>query len=235
MTVFQPKWRNWAPETPIQRTDSTDKSPSVSFVSASHRRFHGKTGDTGSAPNHPDIEENSHKTRYPRTDKADRSPDTVIPATDDAQEAFEERAAILEFDGEYSREEAERIAHEEQAIPLVPPIHHAPFGARADPADWPAWFTGRVRRQRSFGCGPEDAHARAYGEAVEAWAAQHWDVPSSDSCAACGTPEPAFQVPDGAWVCRQSHWQCLISYGQSRKAQAAASLAEIGITPADQP
>ena len=44
MPTFQSRWLDWKPtHTPIQRTDRTDKSPSVSFVSASPERFQPET------------------------------------------------------------------------------------------------------------------------------------------------------------------------------------------------
>lgn len=39
-----------------------------------------------------------------------RKPTSALPLDDDAQAEFEERAAVLEFDGGYSRAEAERRA-----------------------------------------------------------------------------------------------------------------------------
>ena len=53
MTAFQSRWLEWSPPavppkntlgTPTQRTDKTDKSPSVSSVSASLRRSEGEIG-----------------------------------------------------------------------------------------------------------------------------------------------------------------------------------------------
>ena len=50
MTAFRPRWLEWnSPkinqETPTQRTDKTDKSPSVSFVSASPKHSEGEIYD----------------------------------------------------------------------------------------------------------------------------------------------------------------------------------------------
>ena len=47
MSSFRSRWDDWIPKTPSQRTDGTDKSPSVSFVSSSSRRFEKNQGATG--------------------------------------------------------------------------------------------------------------------------------------------------------------------------------------------
>ena len=96
MTVFKSKWADWEPETLSQRTDRTDKRASGSFVSTSPTRIRGQNVDS-------DQDEIAPDTLTPLTDRTDKR-------GDEDQDAFEERAAILEFDGGFSREEAERRA-----------------------------------------------------------------------------------------------------------------------------
>ena len=67
MTAFQSRWLEWSPladppentlETPTQRTDKTDKSPSVSFVSASPRRSEGEIEPGSGMPASKIVAEN---------------------------------------------------------------------------------------------------------------------------------------------------------------------------------
>ena len=44
MSVYQPKWHDWTPKEARVSTDKTDKSPSVSFVSASPGRSEDEFG-----------------------------------------------------------------------------------------------------------------------------------------------------------------------------------------------
>ena len=105
MTAFKSKWADWEPETPSQRTDKTDKRASVSSVSTSPTHIQGTNVDSGRDETTPDA------LTY-GTDKTDKR-------GDGHRDAFEERAAILQFDGGFSREEAERRAAVDQAQDLV--------------------------------------------------------------------------------------------------------------------
>ena len=63
MTAFKCKWDDWKPQAPSHGTDRTDKSPSVSSVSAPPRHIHGNEG-VEATPESP----------TPLTDKTDRRP-----------------------------------------------------------------------------------------------------------------------------------------------------------------
>ena len=123
MTAFQSRWLEWSPpadspkitlETPTQRTDKTDKSPSVSFVSASPRCSEGDF--------HANDAANRHKPR-PALSPVPLTALYPVPPGDEwladgwyalrqNPDDFEERAAILEYCGEMPREEAERLARQ---------------------------------------------------------------------------------------------------------------------------
>ena len=105
MTAFHSKWMDWNPaETGNQRTDRTDKSPSVSFVSAMNRDSgpiclfcrqpvkRGKPGTAGLAGQDLHVE---------CFEKANGkiSPTRVTPQDDESTHIdAEERAAIQEED-----------------------------------------------------------------------------------------------------------------------------------------
>ena len=96
MTAFKSKWADWEPETPSQRSDKSDKRASGTFGTSSPTRIRGQNVNSDRGKDAPD-------TLTPRSAKSDRR-------GDGDQGAFEERAAILQFDGEFTREEAERRA-----------------------------------------------------------------------------------------------------------------------------
>jgi hypothetical protein len=124
MIAFRSQWLEWEPttgppkntlETPNQRTDKTDKSPSVSFVSASPRRSEGEFNENGVANlSRPALPPASLVELYPVAPSDEWLADGFyqmrnrarLPDPDD----FEERVAIMEYDGELSREQAERLA-----------------------------------------------------------------------------------------------------------------------------
>ena len=75
MPTFQSRWLSWEPtHTPIQRTDRTDKSPSVSFVSASTKRVEGESAPADHTSAEPGcIQKTPPKAPMQRTYKADKS------------------------------------------------------------------------------------------------------------------------------------------------------------------
>ncbi len=76
MPTFQSRWLDWEPpQTLIQRTDRTDKSPSVSIVSASPKRVEGESASVDHPSAEPGcIQKTPPKALIQRTDKADKSP-----------------------------------------------------------------------------------------------------------------------------------------------------------------
>ncbi len=74
MSAFQSQWLDWEPtETPDQRTDKADKSPSVSSVSSSPGQIQPESASQGER-------KNTGKTRYPLTDKTDKSLGETVPS-----------------------------------------------------------------------------------------------------------------------------------------------------------
>jgi len=125
------------------------------------------------------------------------------------------------------------VADSRTLPPLVPNASASPFGSPTDPAEWPEWVEERAAIIQFDGYrSPQEAYLSAYNEALEAWCSQHWEPPSSDSCAACGAPNPGFECGDGAAVCRRSDYACLIEYGTKRKQEAVKWLRRAGIEAA---
>lgn len=77
------------------------------------------------------------------------------------QEAFEERAAILEFEAGFSRDEAER-----RAMALMTPVVDVDPAVVVDP------LAGRVAELMAMGWAVWNARARAETEALPAWQAK---------------------------------------------------------------
>ncbi len=126
--AFESQWADWQPKGPTQRTDKTDKSPSVSFVSESPRHISPL-----------DREETPQKGLRTLTDKADKRCLVDIaacppePASGAAaqnwRDWYEERAAIAEHDRDLPRAEAEALAFEccvVQWMNLKPPPENGP-------------------------------------------------------------------------------------------------------------
>ena len=75
----------------------------------------GHTGNTPAPPGVPAAaEEKHHELQGDKKEETPATPGTppYVYADDDWQELYEERAAIMEFDGGLSRPDAERAAHE---------------------------------------------------------------------------------------------------------------------------
>ena len=96
MTAFKSKWADWEPDTLSQRSAKSDKRASGTLGTSSPKRIRGKNVGHGQ-------DEAISDTLTPRSAKSDKR-------GDGDQDDFEERAAILQFDGEFTREEAERQA-----------------------------------------------------------------------------------------------------------------------------
>ena len=96
MTAFKSKWADWEPDTLSQRSAKSDKRASGTLGTSSPKRISEK--NVG-----PDLDVTPPDAPTPRSAKSDKR-------GDGDQFAFEERAAILQFDGGFSREEAERRA-----------------------------------------------------------------------------------------------------------------------------
>jgi hypothetical protein len=84
------------------------------------------------------------------------------------------------------------------------------------------------RRPREF------AERLAYAEIVEGWCARHPQRFVPGTCAGCRQPIGNFglNLPDGTRVHFEgANYQCLISYGASRKRRAVEALAGLGLMP----
>ena len=116
MSAFESKWADWQPKGPTQRTDKTDRRAFVSFVSASPRRSEGEFSTSSASILHqprPALSPVALTTLYP------------VPASDEwladqwyslrqkpDPDDFEERVAIMQYDGALSRDEAEKFARD---------------------------------------------------------------------------------------------------------------------------
>ncbi len=201
MTAFRSRWHDWAPKEPISRTDKTDKSPSVSFVSSSTRPFAGENDysdpETGTSPSL----KGSQKAPLSLTDKTDKSlsqalkltPDgsllrrahlAVVPDLTDPEDIrvwLIERAAMREDSGT-TRVDADRLVFDELLW-----IWHA-----ANPVT------------------PAPGRCAACGTAFE---------------------PPIMSLPDGAQVCDKPDHECLSAYGNGRRMEAVKALRDMGIEP----
>jgi len=127
-----------------------------------------------------------------------------------------------------------QIEHVQTVPNLIPAPTAHPFGAPVDSEDWAEWIEERAAILEFDGYrSPQEALVSAYCQALEAWCAQHWEVPSADSCAACGASNPGFACGDGAAVCRRQDHACLIKYGTRRKRTAVEWLRQAGIESPD--
>lgn len=116
--------------------------------------------------------------------------------------------------------------------PIITNTSTRPFGIPINPEDWAEWIEERAAIIEFDGYrSPQEALQSAYFEVLEAWCSQYWEVPSPDSCAACGAPNPGFECGDGAAVCRRQDHSCLIEYGTKRKQAAIEWLRKAEIEP----
>ena len=100
MTTFRSRWDDWAPKEPNSRTDKTDKSPSVSFVSSSPGPFTGEIG-------HSDPQEDRRLLRRAHLAVA---PD--LSETEDIRVWLDERAGMREDSG-IAHVDADKLAFDE--------------------------------------------------------------------------------------------------------------------------
>lgn len=120
--------------------------------------------------------------------------------------------------------------HAINPLPLIPKTTRSPFDTPADPQDWHGWI--KQRRNKILFEGRLtwlEICREVYAEAVEAWCGQYWNPPSHCRCAVCDKPDAEFNCGDGATVCRQDDYSCLIEYGTRRKRDAVKGLSQIGI------
>ncbi len=198
MTAFRSRWDDWEPKVPTSRTDKTDKSPSVSFVSSSPRPFSEKNGHIDTEGGVFPSMEVSQKAPLPLTDKTDRSlPQTLKLTTDGADTSLIRRARLA----------------------VVPNLD--------DPEDIRAWLYERAAMREDSGAARVDADKAAFDELLWIWHAANPVEHAPGRCAACGTAFelPVMSLPDGAQVCDRPDHPCLIAYGNGRRTAAVDALA----------
>ena len=75
MTVFQPRWRGWAPKMPNLQTDNSHLDPpSVSFVSATDRLLQDERDHPSDGRRAGRCSSRIPELPMPRTDRTDKSP-----------------------------------------------------------------------------------------------------------------------------------------------------------------
>jgi hypothetical protein len=151
--------------------------------------------------------------------------------------AFEERAAIAEFDGGLDRDAAERLAWAEVTASLEDPgkpdrLHTGP--ADDDATAWRAWMRSRIPVWRARGLTTAEAVRSVWSEAEDRWHRQHGATPDPDRCAGCGEwmlDGPGMTFDDGAVVHfgNPDRLDCLIIYGEAWRAAASAGLVALGL------
>ncbi len=161
MTAFRSRWDEWAPKVPTPRTDKTDKSPSVSFVSSSPRPFLEKNRPSDPDGNIPPSMEESQKAPSPLTDKTDKSLSQTLKLTTDKADGSLLRRA--------------RLA-------VVPDL--------SDPEDIRAWLHERAAMREDSGTARVDADRAAFDELLWLWCAANPIEHFPGRCAACGTTRP---------------------------------------------
>lgn len=139
----------------------------------------------------------------------------------DADDNWDERAAIAEHDAGLPRGIAETVADA---------CHPVPHGA--EPANWREWFDAEVAA-RIPTMGRAAAERRVWGIAMELWRRLHGAKPAPYRCAGCGgrlDGARVFVLPDGAPIHDGGHFlRCLGAYGRRWRTQAAAALAAHGL------
>ncbi len=203
MTAFRSRWDDWAPKEPISRTDKTDKSPSVSFVSSPTRPFTGENDhsdpETGTSPSL----KGSQKATLSLTHKTDRRLSQALKLTTDKADG-----SLL------------RRAH----LAVVPDL--------AVLEDIPTWLIERAAmREVGSGTTRVDADKLVFDELLWIWHAANPVETAPGKCAACGTAfvPPVMSLPDGAQVCDKADHGCLITYGNGRRMEAVRALKSLGI------
>ncbi len=205
MMVFRSRWDDWAPKEPISRTDKTDKSPSVSFVSSPTRPFAGENDDSDPKTDTFLPMKGSQKAPLSLTDKTDkRSLQASKLTTDKADGSLLRRAHLA----------------------VVPDL--------SDPKDIQTWLDERAAmREVGSGTTRVDADKLVFDELLWIWRAANPVEHAPGQCAACGTSfePPVMSLPDGAQVCDKPDHDCLISYGNGRRMEAVKALGSLGIAP----
>ena len=81
------------------------------------------------------------------------------------------------------------------------------------------------------GAARTDADNAAFDELLWLWCAANPIEHTPGQCAACGAKfePPVMSLPDGAQVCDQPEYACLIAYGTGRRMEAVGALNGLGI------
>ena len=142
----------------------------------------------------------------------------------DLQAAFDERAAIAEFDGGLDRDAAERLARDE--------VTSGPVGD--DVTSWRAWMRSRLPVWQARRLPRSEAMRSVWSEAEGIWHRQHGAPPDPDRCAGCGEwmlDGPGMRFDDGAVVHfgNPDRLDCLILYDEAWRAAASAGLVALGL------
>jgi hypothetical protein len=158
-------------------------------------------------------------------------------AREDLMDAYEERAAIAEFEGGLDRDAAERLAWAEvtgslEGLAQPEQLHTGPAGD--DAVAWRAWMRSRISVSRARGLTTADAVRSVWSEAEDRWHRQHGATPDPDRCAGCGEwmlDGPGMMFDDGAVVHfgNPDRLGCLIIYGEAWRAAASAGLVALGL------
>ncbi len=101
----------------------------------------------------------------------------------------------------------------------------------SDPEDIRAWLHERGGVREDSGTARVDADKAAFDELLWLWCAANPVEHAPDRCAACGAKfePPVMSLPDGAQVCDQPEYACLIAYGTGRRMEAVGALNGLGI------
>jgi hypothetical protein len=155
----------------------------------------------------------------------------------DPRVAFEERAAIAEFEAGLDCDAAERLAWAEVTDSLEEPnspkrFHTGPAGD--DASAWRAWMRSRIPVWRARGLITAEALRSVWSEAEDEWHRRHGATPDPDRCAGCGEwmlDGPGKTFEDGAVIHfgNPDRLDCLILYGQAWRTAASAGLIALGL------
>ena len=158
-------------------------------------------------------------------------------AREDLMDAYEERAAIAEFDGGLDCDAAERLAWAEvtdslEELDSPKRFHTGPAGD--DSSAWWAWMRSRIPVWRARGLATAEAIHSVWSEAEDEWHRRHGATPDPDRCAGCGEwmlDGPGIRLPDGAIVHfgNPERLDCLIIYGAQWRGAASAALVALGL------
>ncbi len=201
MTAFRSRWDDWAPKEPISRTDKTDKSPSVSFVSSPTRPFTGENDYSDPETGTSSSLKGSQKAPLSLTDKTDKSLPQALKLTTDGSLLRRARLAVVPdlSDPEDIRAWlTERAAMREGSGIVRVDADKAVF----DELLW-LWCAANL---------VEHAPGKCAG------------------CGTAFEP-PVMALPDGAQVCDTADHGCLIAYGNGRRMVAVNALRDMGIMP----